>query len=60
MKSFSEMTNREKAEITFKAIKERQEKREAGKLQAQIFLIDNAQKACRRAKKAKRRGNRSL
>ena len=45
MKTWGDMTNRERAEQTIKDIKKRQELREIGKREADSFMFDNMLKA---------------
>ena len=45
MKSWEDMTNRERAEQTIKDIKRRQELREIGQREADSFMFDNMLKA---------------
>lgn len=53
MKTWEDMTNRERAEQTIKDIKKRQELREIGKREADSFMFDNILKAKRNRDKIK-------
>ena len=53
MKSWEDMTNRERAEQTIKDIKKRQELREIGKREADSFMFDNMLKAKKNRDKIK-------
>lgn len=53
MKTWDDMTNRERAEQTIKDIKKRQELREIGKREADSFMFDNMLKAKKNRDKIK-------
>ena len=53
MKTWDNMTNRERAEQTIKDIKKRQELREIGKREADSFMFDNMLKAKKNRDKIK-------
>ena len=53
MKTWDNMTNRERAEQTIKDIKRRQELREIGKREADSFMFDNMLKAKKNRDKIK-------
>ena len=53
MKTWEDMTNRERAEQTIKDIKKRQELREIGKREADSFMFDNMLKAKKNRDKIK-------
>ena len=53
MKSWEDMTNRERAEQTIKDIKKRQELRKIGKREADSFMFDNMLKAKKNRDKIK-------
>lgn len=59
MKPWEEMTNRERAEQTYRDIKKRQERREAGVREATSFRFESAIKTMERASHSKKRGCRS-
>ena len=53
MKTWEDMSNRERAEQTIKDIKRRQELREIGKREADSFMFDNMLKAKKNRDKIK-------
>lgn len=59
MKSWEEMTSKERAEQTIKDIKRRQELRKIGEREAKSFICENAYKSNRKSKTSKKRGCRS-
>lgn len=59
MKTWEEMSNRERAEQTYRDIKKRQEQREAGAREATSLRFESAIKTMRRASNSKKRGCRS-
>ncbi len=59
MKPWEEMTNRERAEQTYRDIKKRQERREAGAREATSLRFESAIKTMKRANHSKKRGCRS-
>lgn len=59
MKSWEEMSNRERAEQTYRDIKRRQKLREDGAREATSFRFENAIKTMKRANHSKKRGCRS-
>lgn len=59
MKTWEEMSNRERAEQTYRDIKRRQERREAGAREATSLRFESAIKTIKRANHSKKRGCRS-
>ena len=59
MKPWEEMSNRERAEQTYRDIRRKQELREAGVREATSFRFENAIKTMKRANHSKKRGCRS-
>lgn len=59
-KSWEEMTNREKAEMTFRDIKRKQELKAKGESEAITFSMDRMRKTALKKRNSKRRGPRSL
>ena len=59
MKAWEEMSNRERAEQTYRDIRRKQELREAGVREATSFRFENAIKTMKRANHSKKRGCRS-
>lgn len=53
MKTWEEMSNRERAEQTYRDIKRRQEMRKTGEREADSFMFDNILKAKRNRDKIK-------
>lgn len=60
MKMKNNLSNKEKAELTYKEIQLRRQRKSEGEKQAKGFLIENAYRSCKKNRHSKSRGVRSL